>query len=47
MGEDLVLDYGRVLLDEDVLDCEGGELGEEDAAEGVCDAGVEADQGED
>ena len=43
MGEDLVLDYGGVLLDEDVFDCEGGEVGEEDPAEGVCDGGVDAD----
>lgn len=47
MGEDFVLDDGGVLLDENVFDGEGGEFGEEDAAEGVGCAGVEAGEGED
>lgn len=35
VGEDLVLDDGGVVLDVDVLDGEGRDLGDEDAAEGV------------
>lgn len=46
VGEDLVLDDGRIVLDIDVLDGEGGYLGDEDAAEGVCDGGIDADEGE-
>ena len=46
VGEDLVLDDGGVVVDEDVFDGEGGDLGEQDAAEGVCDGCVEAGEGE-
>jgi hypothetical protein len=46
VGEDLVLDDGGVVVDEDVFDGEGGDLGEQDAAEGICDGGVEAGEGE-
>jgi hypothetical protein len=46
VGEYFVLDDGRVLVDEDVFDGERGDLGEEDAAEGVGDGGVEAGEGE-
>jgi hypothetical protein len=46
VGEDLVLDDGGVVVDEDVFDGEGGDLGEKDAAESVCDGGVEAGEGE-
>lgn len=34
------------MVDEDVFDGEGGDFGEEDAAEGVGDGGVDADEGE-
>jgi hypothetical protein len=43
VGEDLVLDDRGVVLDVDVLNGEGGDFGEEDAAEGVGDGGVDAD----
>lgn len=46
VGEDFVLDYGGVVVDEDVFDGEGGDFGEQDAAEGVGDGGVEAGEGE-
>jgi hypothetical protein len=46
VGEDLVLDDGGVVVDEDVFDGKGGDFGEQDAAEGVCDRGVEAGEGE-
>jgi hypothetical protein len=44
--EHLVLDHRRVVLDIDGLDGERGNLGEEDAAEGVGEGGVEANEGE-
>jgi len=46
VGENFVLDYRGVVVDEDVFDGEGGDFGEEDAAEGVCDRGVYAGEGE-
>jgi hypothetical protein len=44
--EDLILDHRRVVLDKDVLNGERRDLGEEDAAEGVGERGVDADEGE-
>jgi hypothetical protein len=44
--EYFVLDYGGVLVDEDVFDGEGGDLGEENAAEGVGYGGVDTNEGE-
>lgn len=46
VGEHLILDDGGVVLYEDVFDGEGWDLGDEDAAEGVCERGVDADEGE-
>lgn len=46
MGENFVLDDGGVVVDEDVFDSEGRDFGEEDAAEGVGDGGVNIDEGE-
>lgn len=46
MGEDLILDDGGVVLYKDVFDGESWDLGDEDAAKGVCERGVEADEGE-
>lgn len=40
------MDDGGVVLDVDVLDGEGGDLGEENAAEGVGEGGIDADEGE-
>ena len=45
-GEHFVLDYGGVVVDEDVFDCEGGNFGDEDSAEGVGYGGVEGEEGE-
>lgn len=45
VGEDLILDHGGVVVDVDGLDGEGGDLGDEDAAEGVGDGGVDANEG--
>jgi hypothetical protein len=42
VGEHFVLDDGGVLVDEDIFDGEGGDFGEKDSAEGVCDRGVDA-----
>lgn len=42
VGEHLVLDDRGIVLDVDVLDGEGGDLGQQDAAEGVGDGGVDA-----
>lgn len=44
--EHLVLDHGGVVLDVDVLDGERRDLGDEDAAKGVSQRGVDADEGE-
>lgn len=44
--ENFVLNDRGVVVDEDELDGEGGHLRHENAAEGVCDRGIEADQGE-
>ena len=33
-------------MDEDVFDCEGGDFGDEDSAEGVGYGGVEGEEGE-
>lgn len=46
MGEHFVLDDGCVLGDEDIFDGEGGDFGEEDAAECVGDRGIDANEGE-
>ncbi len=46
VGEHFVLDDGGVVPDVDGLDGDGGDLGDEDAAEGVGDGGVDADEGE-
>ena len=45
MGEDFVGHDGGVVVDVDVFDGEGGDLGEEDAAEGVGDGGIDVDEG--
>jgi hypothetical protein len=42
--QDFVLNHGGVILDEDVLDGEGGDLGDQDAPEGVGQRGVDADE---
>lgn len=46
VGEHLVLDDRGVVLYEDVFDGQGWDLGDEDAPEGVCERGVDADEGE-
>lgn len=46
VGEHFVLDDGGVVPDVDGLDGDGGDFGDEDAAEGVGDGGVDADEGE-
>lgn len=46
VGEHLVLDDRGVVVDEDILNGQRGDLGDEDAAEGVGERGVEADEGE-
>lgn len=46
VGEHLILNDGGVVLYEDVFDGERWDLGDEDAAEGVCERGVDADEGE-
>ena len=46
MGEDFVLDDGGVVVDEDEFDGERGDFGDEDAAEGISEGGVDADEGE-
>lgn len=46
MREDFVLDDGGVVVHEDVFDGEGGNFGEENAAEGIGDGGVDAYEGE-
>jgi len=38
--------YGGVVVNEDVLDCEGGDLCDQDSAEGVGDRGIYANEGE-
>jgi hypothetical protein len=45
VGKHFVLDDGRVLVDEDIFYGKRGDFGEEDAAEGVGDGGVEAGEG--
>jgi hypothetical protein len=47
VGEHLVSEDGGVVVDEDVFDGEGRNLGKEDAPEGIGDGGVEMDEGED
>ena len=42
MGEHFVLDYGGVVVDEDLFDGEGRNLGEEDAAECIGYGSVDA-----
>lgn len=44
VGQHLVLDHRRVVLDVDVLDGQRRDLGDEDAPEGVGEGGVEADE---
>lgn len=46
MGQHLVLDDRGVVVDVDVLNGKSWYLGEEDAAEGVGEGGVDADEGE-
>lgn len=46
MGEDFVLDDGGVVPYVDGLDGDGGDLGDEYAAEGIRNGGVYADEGE-
>jgi hypothetical protein len=46
VGEHFVLYDGGVLVDEDVFDGKSGDLGEEDAAEGIGDGGVYASERE-
>ena len=46
LGEDLILHNRGIIVHEDVFDGDSGDLGEEDAPEGVGDGGVEADEGE-
>ena len=46
MREYFVLDDGGVIPYVDGLDGDGGDLGDEDAAEGVCYGSVYADEGE-
>lgn len=46
MGEDFILDDGGVVVDVDEFNGEGGDFGEEDAAEGVGEGSVDADKGE-
>lgn len=43
MREHFVLDYGGVVFDEDIFDGEGGDFGEENAAEGIGYGGVNVD----
>ena len=45
-GEHFVLDYGGIVVDEDVFDCEGGDFGDEDPAEGIGYGGVKGEEGE-
>jgi hypothetical protein len=44
MSEDLILNDRGVGVDIDVLDGDGGDFGNHDSAEGVCEGGVEADE---
>lgn len=44
MRQDFILDYGGVGLDVNCFDGEGGDLGEEDAAEGVGNGGIHMDE---
>ena len=46
MGEDLVRDDRGVVVDVHFFDGEGGHFGEEDAAEGIGDGGIQADKRE-
>lgn len=46
MREDLVLDHGGVVMHEHGVDGEGRDLGDQDAAEGVGNRGVDADERE-
>lgn len=46
VGQHLVLDDARIVVNEDGLDGEGGDLGDQDPPEGVGDGGVDADEGE-
>ena len=46
MGEDFICYDGGIVLYVDFFDCQGGDFGEEDAAEGVGDGGIDADEGE-
>lgn len=44
VGEHLILDDGCVVVDEDMFNRQRGDLGDENAAKGVCQRGVDADQ---
>ena len=46
MGEHLILDDGRVLVDEYILYGEGGDFREQNTAEGVGDRGINAGERE-
>lgn len=46
VSEDFVLDDRGVVLDVNVLNGESRDLGDEDATEGICERGVNADEGE-
>lgn len=46
MSEDFVLDDGGVVVYVDGLDGDGGDFGDEDAAEGVCNGSIDTDEGE-
>lgn len=46
VGENFVLDYGGVVVDEDVLDGQGWDLSDENATECICDGGINADKRE-
>ena len=46
MGKDFVGHDGGVVVDVDVFDGKGGNLGKEDAAKGIGDGGVDVDEGE-
>ena len=43
MGENLVVGYGGVIVYVDVFDGNSGDFGEQDAAKGICEGGVDAD----
>lgn len=46
MGEDFVLDYGGVVVHEDIFNGDSGDLSEKYASECVGDGGIDADERE-